>query len=228
MERILIIEDDEGISSFMKLELVHEGYKVAIAADGRAGLEAFEKGNFDLVLLDIMLPELNGIEVLRRIRKTSVVPVIMVTARGDTMDRVTGLDAGADDYIPKPFAIEELFARIRSLLRRNLSYTRGEGENRIIKIRNISIDADACTVLKDGEPVSLTRTEYMLLLCLATNKNKALSREQIIDAVWGEDHYIDINSVDVYVRYLRAKLDGEQDSASLIKTLRGIGYKITD
>lgn len=228
MERILIIEDDEGISSFMKLELVHEGYEVAIAADGRAGLEAFEKGNFDLVLLDIMLPELNGIEVLRRIRKTSVVPVIMVTARGDTMDRVTGLDAGADDYIPKPFAIEELFARIRSLLRRNLSYTRGEEENRIIKIRNIVIDADACTVLKDGEPVSLTRTEYMLLLCLATNKNKALSREQIIDAVWGEDHYIDINSVDVYVRYLRAKLDGEQDSASLIKTLRGIGYKITD
>lgn len=227
-ERILIIEDDAGIASLMKLELAHEGYAVSAAATGPAGLEQFEQSAPDLVLLDIMLPGLNGLEVLRRIRKTSSVPVILVTARSETMDTVSGLDAGADDYITKPFAIEELLARIRSMLRRTASYAQQGTPLAKIRIRNIELDTNACTVTKNGQEISLTRTEYMLLLCLAAHKSKALTREQIIDFVWGKDHYIDVNSVDVYVRYLRAKLDEKNTAAkdSLITTLRGIGYRI--
>ncbi len=225
-KNILIIEDDEGISSFIKLELIHEGYNASTAPDGRSGLEAFEKGGFDLILLDIMLPQLNGIEVLRRIRKTSDMPVIMVTAKSDTADTVTALDTGADDYIIKPFAIEELLARIRRMFKR----TPAGGDVSIqqkIQIKDIEIDTDACRVLKNGREIQLTRTEYMLLLCLAANKNKAMSRDQIIDFVWGTDHFIEANSVDVYVRYLRTKLDTSRDEEPVIKTLRGIGYIIS-
>lgn len=225
-KNILIIEDDEGISSFIKLELIHEGYNATIAADGRSGLETFEKGGFDLILLDIMLPQLNGIEVLRRIRKTSDIPVVMVTAKSDTADTVTALDTGADDYIIKPFAIEELLARIRRMFRRTPPEQNISPQQKI-HIRDIEIDTDACRVLKNGREIQLTRTEYMLLLCLATNKNKAMSRDQIIDFVWGTDHFIEANSVDVYVRYLRTKLDGTQQEEPVIKTLRGIGYIIS-
>lgn len=234
-KNILIIEDDDGIASFIQLELVHEGYGTQRAADGRSGLELFNKGGaagpdecktaFDLVLLDIMLPELNGIEVLRRIRKTSEVPIIMVTAKSDTADTVTALDAGADDYITKPFAIEELLARIRRMFKRTPLGQENTLQQKI-QVKDITIDTDACRVLKDGKEIQLTRTEYMLLLCLAINKNKAMSRDQIIDFVWGKDHFIEANSVDVYVRYVRAKLDCDKEDEPLIKTLRGIGYII--
>lgn len=231
MNSILLVEDDTGIASFMKLELTHEGYSVDTAEDGRSGLELFEAKQYQLVLLDIMLPVLNGIEVLRRIRKISTVPVILVSARSETTDAVTGLDSGADDYITKPFAIEELLARIRSALRRNnFTGKNPEAEQSSIIIRNIEIDTNACLVYKDGKEIPLTRTEYMLLLYLAQNKGKTLSREQIIDFVWGQDHYIDCNSVDVYVRFLRTKLDppadGKEKIPSIIKTMRGIGYCI--
>ena len=219
--RILIVEDDEGVSSFVRLELEHEGYGTETAADGRSALELFEKGGFDLVLLDIMLPQLNGIEVLRRIRRSSEAPVIVVTARADTETAVTALDTGADDYIAKPFAIEELLARIRRMFRRTFQGKAGG----VIKTRGIEIDTDACRVAKGGREVPLTRTEFMVLLCLAASPGKAMTRDEIIDAVWGKDHFIEPNSVDVYVRYLRAKLDGEGEE-SVIKTLRGIGYKI--
>ncbi len=223
-KRILIIEDDEGVSSFVRLELEHEGYCTETAADGRSGLELFEAVPFDLVLLDIMLPSLNGIEVLRRIRRLSEVPVIMVTAKAEPEAAVTALDTGADDYITKPFAIEELLARIRRMFRRTFQEKDGKAGG-VIKARNIEIDTDACRVAKNGKEVPLTRTEYMLLLCLAANRNKAMTRDEIIDFVWGKDHFIEANSVDVYVRYLRAKLD-ESGADSIIKTLRGIGYII--
>ncbi len=228
-EQILIIEDDAGIASLMRLELTHEGYAVTTAASGTEGLELFTQQHPDLILLDIMLPGLSGLEVLRRIRKTAAIPVILVTARSETADTVAGLDAGADDYITKPFEIEELLARIRSMLRRSGVYSQQEQQHSRIRIRDIVIDTDACTVTKNDLPVNLSRTEYMLLLCLASNKSKAMTREQIIDCVWGEDHYIDVNSVDVYVRYLRAKLDDKDTNAkdSLITTLRGIGYRIS-
>lgn len=238
MERVLIVEDEPGIASFVKLELSHEGYETHVVEDGHLALEKFQQGTWDLILLDVMLPGISGLEVLRRIRKSSSVPVILLTARGETMDRVTGLDAGADDYLPKPFAIEELFARIRSLLRRKNSWSSdssseaevrgGEtaGRNDVsdtIQFGPIVLNSKSCTVTLEGKELSLTKTEYLLLQCLMSHKNEALSREKIIDMVWGEDHYIDANSVDVYVRYLRNKLDGKS-ATSYITTLRGIGY----
>ena len=231
MEKILLVEDEPGIASFVRLELLHEGYQVQVAEDGRQGLELFQEGQWDLILLDIMLPGINGLEVLRRIRKLSSVPVILLTARGDTLDKVSGLDAGADDYLPKPFAIEELLARIRSLLRRKnawgsetpalkTSSTQDEG---LLVFRNITLNPKSREVSLDGQLLSLTKTEYQLLFCLMSHKNEALSRERIMDMVWGHQHYIDPNSVDVYVRYLRNKLD-VAGKESCITTLRSIGY----
>lgn len=234
MDRILIVEDDPGIASFVRLELMHEGYDAQVAEDGRVALELFHEDAWDLVLLDIMLPGINGLEVLRRIRKISAVPIILLTARGETLDRVSGLDAGADDYLPKPFAIEELLARIRSLLRRRNAWSgenpfqSGEGaspvqDEGVIRFRNIALNPKSCIVALGERELSLTRTEYQLLFCLMSHKNEALSRERIMDMVWGEEHYIDPNSVDVYVRYLRSKLDVKGEP-SCITTLRGIGY----
>lgn len=248
MERILVVEDEFGISSFVRLELTHEGYQVQVAEDGRQALELFQQQEWDLILLDIMLPGINGLEVLRRIRKTSSVPVILLTARGDTMDRVTGLDAGADDYLPKPFALEELLARIRSLLRRRNSWSGSaesngdresvEGERaglesglnatpKILSFGTITLNPKSCTVTLSDQELALTKTEYQLLHCFMSHKNEALSRERITDLVWGEDHYIDPNSVDVYVRHLRNKLD-KGSEMSCITTLRGIGYIMKD
>lgn len=233
MEKILLVEDDGGIASFIRLELMHEGYQVQVAEDGRQALELFSENQWDLVLLDIMLPGINGLEVLRRIRKISSLPVILLTARGDTLDKVSGLDAGADDYLPKPFAIEELLARIRSLVRRKKAWSTeapastavavNTAEESMLVFRNITLDTKSCSVSQNGQPLSLTKTEYQLLHCLMSHKNEALSRERIMDMVWGQEHYIDPNSVDVYVRYLRNKLDAAGED-SCITTLRGIGY----
>ena len=228
MENILIVEDDEGISSFVDLELKHEGYTTKIAHTGRNAIDFFSQDTYDLILLDIMLPELNGIEVLRRIRKISAVPIILLTAKNDTMDKVQGLDGGADDYITKPFEIEELLARIRSLLRRSNTIDKENTKSSdIIEYEALKIDQKSCTVTFHHKELQLTRTEYLLLLCLLTHKNEALSRESIIDDVWGKEHYIDPNSVDVYIRYLRAKLD-EPNKPSYITTIRGMGYMIKD
>ncbi|MBR6566705.1 MAG: response regulator transcription factor [Spirochaetaceae bacterium] len=231
MEKILLVEDEHGIASFVRLELLHEGYQVQVAEDGRQGLELFQEGQWDLILLDIMLPGINGLEVLRRIRKLSSVPVILLTARGDTLDKVSGLDAGADDYLSKPFAIEELLARIRSLLRRKNAWERktvpatttATQDEGLLFFRNITLNPKSREVSLDGQLLSLTKTEYQLLFCLMSHKNEALSRENIMDMVWGQQHYIDPNSVDVYVRYLRNKLD-VTGKESCITTLRGIGY----
>ena len=231
MEKILLVEDEHGIASFVRLELLHEGYQVQLAEDGRQGLELFQEGQWDLILLDIMLPGINGLEVLRRIRKLSSVPVILLTARGDTLDKVSGLDAGADDYLSKPFAIEELLARIRSLLRRKNAWesktvpatTTATQDESLLFFRNITLNPKSREVSLDGQLLSLTKTEYQLLFCLMSHKNEALSREKIMDMVWGQEHYIDPNSVDVYVRYLRNKLD-VAGKESCITTLRGIGY----
>lgn len=231
MEKILLVEDEHGIASFVRLELLHEGYQVQVAEDGRQGLELFQEGQWDLILLDIMLPGINGLEVLRRIRKLSSVPVILLTARGDTLDKVSGLDAGADDYLSKPFAIEELLARIRSLLRRKNAWesktvaatTTATQDEGLLFFRNITLNPKSREVSLDGQLLSLTKTEYQLLFCLMSHKNEALSREKIMDMVWGQQHYIDPNSVDVYVRYLRNKLD-VTGKESCITTLRGIGY----
>lgn len=219
--RVLIVEDDSGIADFLQLELEHEGFEVLRAEDGRKALEFFESGSPDIILLDIMLPKLNGLEVLRRIRKTSRVPVIMLTARGDTLDKVSGLDSGADDYLAKPFEIEELLARMRAVMRRN------EANDEPLKLRGIELNRNSMEVKINKERIALSKTEYLLLKTFIENKNVVLSRDKIISAVWGENHYIDENSVDVYVRYLRSKID-DKAGEEYISTVRGAGYVMRD
>ena len=218
--KILIVEDDAGIADFVNAELLHEGYTTVLAGDGRTALEVFEKEHPDLILLDVMLPELSGLEVLRRIRKESNVPVIVVTARGETYDRVNGLNAGADDYIPKPFEIEELLARMSAVLRRTASSSK---QAVILTNRELCLNQDNMKVTLSGNELTLSKTEYMMLKHFLENPDKVMSRSQIIDAIWGEGHFIDENTIDVYVGYLRSKID-QASGEEYIKTVRGSGY----
>ncbi|HYE83006.1 MAG TPA: response regulator transcription factor [Clostridia bacterium] len=220
MAKVLIIEDEAEILSFLKPELSYEGYEVDTASDGRSGLEMIERGGYDLVLLDIMLPWLNGIEVCRRARKFTKVPIIMLTARDQVIDKVTGLDTGADDYLTKPFSIEELLARMRSALRRSSA---APEEKSILTFRNISLNQASCETRVDNEIIDLTKKEHQLLEYLIQNKNHVMTREQILNAIWGYDYFGDTNVVDVYVRFLRAKLD-DSFNEKYITTIRGTGY----
>lgn len=222
-EKILLVEDEEKLARMVELELHYEGYEVEKAFDGRAGLEKALSGDYDLVLLDIMLPALNGMEVLRRLRKESQLPVIMLTARDTVIDKVAGLDSGADDYITKPFAIEELLARIRAALRKK----QAEPEPLCLVCGPLSMDTDRHTVTVTGTEVELTRREFDLLRYLLENKGKVISRESLLDNVWGFDFVGETNAVDVYIRFLRAKID-EQFGMKLIHTVRGVGYVVKD
>lgn len=222
--KILIVEDEEKLARFTELELMHEGYETAKAFDGRTGLEMAQTGEYDLVLLDIMLPGLNGIEVLRRIRKSSDIPVIMLTARDSVMDKVSGLDTGADDYITKPFDIEELLARIRAALRKKSSDT---GASSVLSSGLLTLDTAAHTVKYDGKSIELTNKEFGLLKKLLENKSIVLSRETLLEEVWGFDYMGETNVVDVYIRYLRSKID-DIYGAKIVQTVRGVGYVIRD
>lgn len=217
-QKILIIEDEKNIARFLELELKHEQFETVVAYDGRAGLDLAESEPFDCILLDVMLPQLNGIEVCRRIRKTSDVPILLITARDEVMDRVSGLDAGADDYIVKPFAIEELLARIRSILRR----VQHSQMSKQLILRGLEIDVNAYEVLFENNKIELTRKEFDLLKLLVENKNHVCTRERILEAVWGFDTEVETNVVDVYIRHLRSKLQTDNDP--YIETVRGVGY----
>ena len=223
-ERILLVEDEEKLARMVELELNYEGYQVEKAFDGRTGLELALSGRFDLVLLDIMLPALSGMEVLRRLRRESQVPVIMLTARDTVMDKVSGLDMGADDYVTKPFATEELLARIRAALRKRPAPA--EPDSRLTA-GPLVMDPDRHLVAVDGQNVALTRREFDLLRCLLEHKEKVLSREELLEQVWGFDFMGETNTVDVYIRFLRAKLD-EAFHIKLIHTVRGVGYVIRE
>lgn len=226
MQRILIVEDEEKIARFVELELKHEGYSVDKAFEGRTGLSLAESGEYDLILLDIMLPGINGIEILRRIRKKSNVPVIMLTARDAVMDKVSGLDMGADDYITKPFAIEELLARIRVTLRKNAVLEK-ENNHSVLHCCGLTLDSNRFKVTYNGVPVELTAKEFSLLQTLMQNKNIVMSRDNLLSAVWGYDYIGETNVVDVYIRYLRQKID-EKFKTKIITTVRGVGYVIKE
>lgn len=225
MSKLLLIEDEEKIARFVELELVHEGNEVDKAFDGRVGLEMALTGNYDLILLDVMLPGLNGMEVLRRFRQEKETPVIMLTARDAVMDKVSGLDAGADDYITKPFAIEELLARIRVALKKRGGAT--EQNTHSITIGSIKLDEDRHEVSVNGELVELTNREFELLHTLMKNKNIVLSREKLMNTVCGYDYIGETNIIDVYVRYIRTKID-DKYGIKLIQTVRGVGYVIKE
>ncbi|HDX9650926.1 MULTISPECIES: response regulator transcription factor [Bacillus] len=221
MQHILIIEDEESLADFLELELKYEGYKVDIQFDGRKGLEAALEINYDLILLDLMLPGLNGLEVCRRLRATKNTPIIMLTARDSIMDRVTGLDSGADDYLPKPFAIEELLARMRVIFRREKHI-----ENKHVSsltFKDLQLQIESRTITKGNEEIELTNKEFELLLMFMKNINRVLTRDVLLDQVWGYDAMVETNIVDVYVRYLRNKLHSV-DKEEYIQTVRGAGY----
>lgn len=218
-QSILLIEDEESLARFVELELIHEGYTVKKCFDGREGLACAIAGDFDLILLDIMLPSLNGLEVLRRLRREKQTPVILLTARDAVMDKVTGLDTGADDYITKPFAIEELLARLRAALRKHPA-TSGGGK---LQVGAVQLDPLRHTVTVSGHDVSLTSREFQLLQYMMENTNIVLSRETLLSSVWGYDYMGETNVVDVYIRYLRQKIDEAHDVKTLY-TVRGVGY----
>jgi len=224
MAKILVIEEEENMAKFVQLELQHENYEVTVERDGRSGLEAALSEDWDLILLDLMLPELNGIEVCRRIRQEKNTPIIMMTARDSIIDRVSGLDHGADDYIVKPFAIEELLARIRALLRRiDLDIDVTRNNDQVLKYKNLVIDKTTQTLKRNGEVIDLTRREYDLLSALMENVGTVLSRDDLLERVWGTGSSTETNVVDVYIKYLRNKID-RAGAPSYISTVRGKGY----
>jgi DNA-binding response OmpR family regulator len=225
MAKILIVEDESKIARFVELELKYEGYEVEVAADGRAGLDKALHDNVDLVLLDIMLPGLNGIEVCRRIRMESSIPVIMLTAKDDVTDKVAGLDIGADDYMTKPFAIEELLARIRVALNRHSKLIQPKVD--MLQIGELKLNITSHSAYYGDEELNLTKKEYELLEYLIRNRNIALTREQLLNKVWDYEYLGDTNVVDVYIRYLRQKID-DKYGIHIISTVRGVGYIIKD
>ena len=216
MNHILIVEDEPKIARFVSLELEHEGYKTTVISYGREALAAATDNDYDLIVLDVMLPSLNGIEILRRLRQIKDTPVIILTARDQIVDKVAGLDIGANDYMTKPFAIEELLARIRANIRKHDS---------VLEIGKLKIDVSSHVASYDGNELDLTKKEFDLLTYLVRNRNKVISREQALDSVWGYDFIGNTNVVDVYVRYLRSKID-DVYGVKLIETVRGFGYVI--
>jgi DNA-binding response OmpR family regulator len=223
MRKILLIEDEKNLARFIELELLHEGFSVAVEYDGRTGLEKALGEEWDLILLDLMLPGLNGIEICRRIRNVSNTLVIMITARDSVLDRVSGLDSGADDYISKPFAIEELLARIRSLFRRAIDKVGSLVHDDLLVLKDLVVNTASRVVKRGDTPIQVTKREYDLLTVFMENKNRVLTRDLLLEKVWGYDSEVETNVVDVYVRYLRNKIDLEGED-SLIQTVRGTGY----
>ena len=224
MSRILIIEDEDNLSNFVSLELQHEGYETKVCENGREGLDTALNEDWDAILLDLMLPELNGLEVCRRLRQSKSTPIIMMTARDSVIDRVSGLDHGADDYVVKPFAIEELLARLRAVLRRvDFENDNGTTKQTTVTYRDLTIEKENRVVRRGDEIIELTKREYELLLTLMVNINVVLARDVLLKKVWGYESQIETNVVDVYIRYLRNKIDRPGED-SYIQTVRGTGY----
>ena len=237
MTKILVVEDEAKIARFVELELTHEGYEVDKVDNGRDAVDVALSNDYDLILLDILLPQLNGMEVLRRIRREKDVPVILLTARDAVMDKVAGLDAGADDYITKPFAIEELLARIRvALKRREVTQPVAEpatpavapqAAHHILTAKGVQLDVERHEVLVEGEPVELTNREFEVLKALLENLNIVMSRERLAQLACGYDFVGETNIIDVYIRHLRSKID-DRYGIKLISTVRGVGYVIRE
>lgn len=224
MAKILIVEDERQMADFITLELKHEGYEVDICYDGEQGYENAINKNYDIILLDIMLPKINGMEVCRRLRIKKETPIIMLTAKGDITDKVNGLDIGADDYLTKPFEIEELLARMRVILRRK---SQAINQSKIIQVADLKLDLEKKQVTRNDKNIDLTKKEYELLEYLMKNNGIVISREKIIEAVWNYDFVGDTKIVDVFIRYLRSKIDDGYDK-KLINTVRGFGYVIQE
>ena len=226
MQTLLFIEDDSGIRAALRLALEDEGYKVVEAADGKSGLTLFATESFDLVLLDLRLPDMSGFDVCRQLRNKSLVPIIMVTAQTDTHDLVAGLEAGADDYVTKPVIAKELAARIRAALRRTSLLTASQQQFERFTVADIEMRSDQGVVLKCGVELPLTKTEYRLLHIFMENADKVLSRDQLLELVWGYEYLGDSRLVDAHIRRLRIKIEDSPDDPKIISTVRGMGYRL--
>lgn len=226
--RVLIVEDEDSFVEALRVGLQREGFVVDIARDGREALDRFNENEPDLILLDVMLPKISGIDVCREIRSQSQVPIIMVTAKGEEIDTVVGLEVGADDYVPKPYRLRELVARMRSLLRR--SNWSGEAEEAVddglLRVGPIVLDRERHEVTVDGREVQLPLKEFQLLALLMANNGFVVTRQTLIDRVWGYDYVGDTKTLDVHIKRLRAKVEPNADNPELIVTIRGLGYKL--
>jgi DNA-binding response OmpR family regulator len=224
---ILVAEDEEDIRNLLRMNLTDEGYTVLPAADGLEALEMLRKSEIHLAILDVMMPRLDGFNLLRKIREFSTVPVIFLTARADDMDKVLGLGLGADDYLAKPFSMSELLARVAAQLRRNSDYlSLGKKHRHTIEYGGLCLDTDSAFVIKDGVPVELGAKEYLLLKFLMENPGRVFTKKQLYNAVWDEGYYYDDNTVMVHISHLRSKLENDPQNPEYIKTIRGIGYKL--
>ena len=226
MTRILIVEDEKSFSEPLAFLLGREGYEVEVAADGNEAITKFDKSGADLVLLDLMLPGINGTEVCRQIRAISKVPIIMLTAKDDEVDKVVGLEIGADDYVTKPYSSRELLARIRAVLRRGNEAMESSGVGAVIEVADLKMDTDRHQVTFNGEPITLPLKEFELLEFLMRNVGRVLTREQLIDRIWGSDYVGDTKTLDVHIKRLRSKLEKDPANPELIQTVRGLGYKM--
>ncbi|MGZ4430935.1 MAG: response regulator [Gaiellales bacterium] len=225
----MLVDDEESIQKLLTFPLQREGYRVVQARDGEEALSRFEEQHVDLVVLDVMLPKLDGLEVCRRLRTTSTVPIIMLTARDDEVDKVLGLELGADDYITKPFSIREFRSRIRALLRRaTLLSERRDPGSEVIEVNGLVIDASKRMVTLAGEPVQLTYVEFELLRTLASHRGRVYSRQSLLEAVWGDSAYREPRTIDVHIRHLREKLEPDPREPAYIFTVRGAGYRFRD
>ncbi len=222
--RLLIVEDDDRIRSSLRLALGDEGYMVDVVEDAEQGFERFKAEPPDLILVDVMLPGMNGLDLCRRIRQTSAIPIVVVTARDDSHDVVAGLEAGADDYVTKPFVFKELAARVRALLRRTQGLL-ADADGGPLEFGELSINVEEGTVKRSEEVLDLTRTEFLLLCALVENQRRILSRDQLLENVWGYDYYGDPRIVDAHVRRLRKKLEVDPANPDYVLTVRGLGYK---
>jgi two-component system response regulator RegX3 len=228
MIKILVVEDEKSFSEPLAYLLGREGYEVEVAADGNEALLKFEKLGADLVLLDLMLPGLNGTEVCRQIRQTSNVPIIMLTAKDDEVDKVVGLELGADDYVTKPYSSRELVARVKAVLRRGTESVGNSGDARILEVGQLKLDIDRHSITFNQENISLPLKEFELLEFLMRNAGRVLTRDQLIDRIWGSDYVGDTKTLDVHIKRLRSKFEKDPANPDLIQTVRGLGYKLED
>ena len=226
MTKILIVEDESSFSEALAFLLGKEGFEVAVAEDGRTALDLFAKEGADLILLDLMIPEVSGVEVCRRVRTTSQVPIIMLTAKDAEIDKVVGLELGADDYVTKPYSSRELIARIKAVLRRGISDAELHGDLEVISVGPIRLDTARHQASINGNPIALPLKEFELLEFLMRNSGRVLTRSQLIDRVWGGDYFGDTKTLDVHIKRLRSKLEIEPANPVLIQTIRGLGYKL--
>lgn len=224
MPKVLLVEDEEGLADALEYQLTREGYEVSRASDGTVALDRFRTGGADLVLLDLMLPGMSGEDVCKEIRRTSEVPIIMLTARDQDVDKIVGLELGADDYVTKPFNTRELVARIRAVLRRGARRPAGE-ETSVLEGGGVRLDSERFEVTVDGEAVHLPRKEFELLELLMENAGRVLTRDTLIDRIWGPDYFGDTRTLDVHIKRLRAKIEPDPHEPKHLTTIRGLGYK---